>query len=531
MDGSPTNTTVVIAPENASAPDELPDYNAIHAELEGKIKQVAKGDANRALAMAEKLVASPLPLSLLRGLSDALAKQTGADKAQLWNEIKHARIKHEQAVRAAADDDSANEPSPYFLENPEPISPEQLTFLLAWVLDQIVKVIQRRVVCPVESAWAVALWVACTWGVRPPGAPGGPYIFPRLLIWAATARAGKSTLLETVMALSRSPMMASNISVAALFRSISAFFPTLGLDEADISLRNNPELISVMNGGHMRNGSVLRTQEVQARDANGGMTKDHKPRAYSSWCPMAIAGIGRQAFTTEDRSIRISLQRQPAALLGDPMDFEKLRATREHIASALGGYADAMADAMAQCSPPVAFPPWVGSRDRDNWRPLIHVADLAGGAWPDRVRKAMEALCADAADRRSAPEQLLADIRAYVREHRLAAAEGLLRRWADAKLKAAGLPPHTPPQRHALAGGTPGKLSHPAMPLGFIRSADLAAWLMDKDDSPVARERDVNAAKLKIATMLRGFGIRPGQRGEGRGYPMAPLKQAWRRYL
>jgi hypothetical protein len=145
----------------------------------------------------------------------------------------------------------------------------------------------------------------------------------------------------------------------------------------------------------------------------------------------------------------------------------------------------------------------------------------------------MQSLCADAADRRSAPEQLLADIRAYAREPRVAAAEGLLRRWANAKLVAAGKPPLPPPKQHALAGGPPGASAPPQQrPLGFIRSADLAPWLMNKDDSPIAKERDVGAAKLKIATMLRGFDdIRPIQLSEGRGYRVQPLKRAWRRYL
>jgi putative DNA primase/helicase len=51
---------------------------------------------------------------------------------------------------------------------------------------------------------------------------------------------------------------------------------------------------------------------------------------------------------------------------------------------------------------------------RDNWEPLVAVADLAGGDWPSRARKAAVLLCAEDVDadlEASLGLRLLADIR------------------------------------------------------------------------------------------------------------------------
>jgi hypothetical protein len=502
---------------NAETSQKGPDPQATFDMLKHRIENLAAGDINEAELIKSELVASSLPPEYFKLTIKLLAGRAGADAAAMYKEVMRARASLEQSRAPSSNAEAEDGPSPYLLPEPAECDPQDLK-VLAFVLDQIVKVIQRRVVCSIEAAWAIALWIVCTWGLRPPGVAGGPYIFPRLLITAPTKRAGKSTLLETVMALCRRPIMASNITVAALFRTISAFFPTLGIDEADNSLRNNPELIGVTNSGHSRNGSVIRAVEVQKRRAGGGAMKDFEPRAYSTFCPMVIAGIGRQAHTTADRSIRIAMQRQPASALSNPMEFDKLRAVREHVAPMLAAHADAMAGAMAQDGPPIVFPAWLGSRDRDNWRPLIRVADLAGDPWPARIQQAVNALCRDGDDRLSTGEQLLADIREFAREERIVAASRLLTRWAAAK----GL-------QHSV--GTNPLAGRSGRPCDFILSADLAAWLMQKDDSIIARERDVNAAKLKISGLLRGFGIRPVQRNVGRGYQLRSLKIAWRRYL
>jgi hypothetical protein len=75
-------------------------------------------------------------------------------------------------------------------------------------------------------------------------------------------------------------------------------------------------------------------------------------------------------------------------------------------------------------------------------------------------------------------------------------------------------------------------------PYWFIPSDNLASWLRKIDDNPVAiyRMEDEGVAKLKIAELLRHFGIQPERvprRINGqltRGYLLAPFRPVWRSY-
>jgi putative DNA primase/helicase len=51
------------------------------------------------------------------------------------------------------------------------------------------------------------------------------------------------------------------------------------------------------------------------------------------------------------------------------------------------------------------------NRAADNWRPLLAIADAAGGAWPEKARKAAVALAGGEIDEVSRTELLLSDIR------------------------------------------------------------------------------------------------------------------------
>jgi hypothetical protein len=68
------------------------------------------------------------------------------------------------------------------------------------------------------------------------------------------------------------------------------------------------------------------------------------------------------------------------------------------------------ATALAAADP--AMPASIVSRVADNWRPLLVVADLAGGIWPERGRKASTELTAEGDDQGSIRVALLTDIRA-----------------------------------------------------------------------------------------------------------------------
>jgi len=74
-----------------------------------------------------------------------------------------------------------------------------------------------------------------------------------------------------------------------------------------------------------------------------------------------------------------------------------------------------------------ALPEELRDRARDNWRLLVAIAELAGGPWPARARKAAALLSGGTAEGTQAPAvQLLADLRDLFRERgvdRLASAD------------------------------------------------------------------------------------------------------------
>jgi len=72
-------------------------------------------------------------------------------------------------------------------------------------------------------------------------------IAPLADITAPEKRCGKSQLPFLLGKLTYQPLTASNISPAALFRSIDAWKPTLLVDEADAFMRDNEELRALLN--------------------------------------------------------------------------------------------------------------------------------------------------------------------------------------------------------------------------------------------------------------------------------------------
>ncbi len=234
-------------------------------------------------------------------------------------------------------------------------------------------------------------------------------IFPKLLITAATKRAGKTTLIEVLEAVCRSAVLASSMSAAVLFRCIDRWHPTLLLDEIDAWLRDNEEARGIVNAGHTRRTAfVFRC-----------VGDDHTPTRFSVWSPMALAGIGKPADTILDRSIEITLKRKLAAEKCEriPVDlFERCRDIRR---KAERWRADNAA-ALTAADPPV---PVVGNdRAEDNWRPLLAMADLIG--WSDKARSVFLGLHqSDVEDDDGIITMLLADIQSVFTIDRMHSAD------------------------------------------------------------------------------------------------------------
>ncbi|WP_174769873.1 DUF3631 domain-containing protein [Paraburkholderia hayleyella] len=261
----------------------------------------------------------------------------------------------------------------------------------AALLDELVRVVQRFIVCNTATAHATALWITMTWLID------SVDVAPIAAITAPEKRCGKSQLLFLIGRLSSRPLAASNITPAALFRAIEAWKPTLLIDEADAFMRENEELRGLLNCGHTRDSAyVVRT-----------VGDDHMPKQFFVWGAKAIAGIGHLADTLMDRSITLELRRKLAHEQVDklrhaePGLFERLRAK-------LARWADDNEETVRVARPVILDA--LHDRAADNWEPLLQIAGNAGGAWPERARQTALVLSGGSEQAQSTGTELLADI-------------------------------------------------------------------------------------------------------------------------
>ena len=270
---------------------------------------------------------------------------------------------------------------------PEPVDGKVL-------LEELQGIVKRYVVLPEGGATAIALWSENTY------VHDASDISPNLGIGSPEKRCGKTTVLSVLGQLVSRAVPASNISPAALFRTVEEYRPTLIIDEAETFVKDNEELRGILNAGHGRqNAFVIRT-----------VGDDHKPRLFSTWCPKAFALIGRLPETLEDRSIVIPMRRRAPGedverFRLDRLDLEGLR--RKSVRWAVDHLEE-----LRGADP--EMPEGLGDRAADNWRPLLAIADLAGGEWPERAREAAKALSGssqDNDDEGSVRSMLLKDLR------------------------------------------------------------------------------------------------------------------------
>jgi hypothetical protein len=260
------------------------------------------------------------------------------------------------------------------------------------LLDALSEVIKRHVVMAKHSRDLAALWAVhtCLLDVF--------MITPRLAVRSPVKRCGKTTLLDVLGRLVHRPLSAANISAAAVFRVVESHRPCLLIDEADTFLRDNVELGGVLNSGHRRGGAVLRTTG-----------DDHEPRSFATYAACVIALIGQLPGTLADRSVTIDLKRRLPNETIEPFRLDRT-GHLDVLARQITRWAQDNAEAVRAADP--EMPEGIYNREADNLRPLLAIADVAGGEWPERARKAAVAShIAEGDDSASRMEQLFADIR------------------------------------------------------------------------------------------------------------------------
>ena len=227
---------------------------------------------------------------------------------------------------------------------------------------------------------------------------------PRLAFLSPEPASGKSRALEATEPLVPHPVIAVNVSPAYLFRKVGAEDgpPTILYDEIDTvfgakTKDNNEEVRALLNAGHRRGA-------VAGRCVTKGKTVETEEiPAYSA---VALAGLGWLPDTVLSRSVVVRMRRRKP---GEQVESWRQRihiAEGERIRSAIEIWARTIEDITWP-----ELPAGIEDRDADVWGPLIAVADIVGGEWPKRARKAAVELVTAAKDAEpSLGIQLLTDL-------------------------------------------------------------------------------------------------------------------------
>lgn len=208
---------------------------------------------------------------------------------------------------------------------------------------------------------------------------------------------GKTLLLELLGHLVWRPLARRNTDAGGGLPDCRCVCPTLMIDEADKFIRSsrNPELIGILNASHHRRTAVV--PRIRGR----------KLKMFSAWCTYAFTGIGRLDDQQQSRCISLMLKR---AL---PQELSVLKLVEDGVSPELIDCGRKFARwAMDQRElPTIEVPSAVLYRDRDNWRPLLRIAELVGEEWPHRAK--MAAISTSGVIRSAGDiVPLLADIRA-----------------------------------------------------------------------------------------------------------------------
>jgi hypothetical protein len=258
------------------------------------------------------------------------------------------------------------------------------------LLNEMQGVFNRYLVLPKHATASLALWTLHTYSFHLGN------ISAYLALLSPEKRCGKTTAISVLSEIAHRALPASNISGAAVFRVIEKYAPTLMIDEADSFVRDNEELRGILNAGNCRGTAFV------IRCVGEGSSLQEK--VFGCFGLKLFAGIGKLAGTLEDRSIIIRMRRK----LGSEGVERLRRLDGSDLRQKCMRWTDDHQDQIEEADPPI--PDELNDRAADIWRPLITIADLAGGEWPGIARKAAIGL-SEEKDDDSLNVKLLSDIR------------------------------------------------------------------------------------------------------------------------
>jgi hypothetical protein len=352
----------------------------------------------------------------------------------------------------------------------------------AEILCEVERFIRRFVSLSPAQAGITALWAAHSHAFT--AATTTPYLH----INSAEKQSGKTRLLEVLELLTANPWLTGRTSPAALSRKIDGEAPTLLLDESDAAFGGDKEYTEVLRGilntGHRLGGKT---------SVCVGQGKDISVRDFSTFCPKAIAGLGKLPDTVADRSIPIVLKRATSGEIPERFRRRAVEGEATELRDRLAQWAGGIFDALDKVEP--FLPESLSDRQQDGAEPLLAIADAAGGDWPYNARQSLVSLFGRAEHAESIGTRLLADIRAVFDEVK------------TDKISS-----------HSLVEA-----------LVAIETAPWSEWSHGKPITPARLSRllrpfDIGPHNIKIKTT-------EGKDQVPKGYELADFEDSWRRYL
>jgi putative DNA primase/helicase len=270
---------------------------------------------------------------------------------------------------------------------PEPVNGQKL-------FDEIKVLLMRIVVMPKWAVEAVVLWIVHTYAFELRN------VATYLGIESPEKECGKTTLMSLLSRLVNRPEVASNISSPAFYRAIEELRPTLLIDEADTLLPGNAQLRGILNSGYTQEMAyVLRITSDPLPESSTSTAKTGKKTKggsrlarFSCWGPKAIAQIGNLPDTLRSRCIVIRMQKKTAHEQCER--FQEDKALFARLRSQCVRFVLDHAAKIAAARP--ELPKALSDRGVQIWEPLVILADLAGGDWPQAARQAAVGLSASA---------------------------------------------------------------------------------------------------------------------------------------
>ncbi len=267
---------------------------------------------------------------------------------------------------------------------PEPVDGNVL-------LDEVRGVLLLFLVLPQWAAETLALWILHTFAFEHRD------VSTYIGLESPEKRCGKTTLLTVLSDMVNRPVVAANISSSAFFRVIEETRPTLLIDETDTFLTKDEAMRGILNAGyHRKTAFVMRVTTQAGERESVSVSERDMPGSrlvrFSCWCPKVMAAIGRLPETLGDRCIIIRMERKTAEERCDRLRNLDATVLRRKCARFVLDHAAAIATAQ-----PV-LPASLNDRAADICEPLLVLADLAGGHWPETARKAMIGLSERAQD-------------------------------------------------------------------------------------------------------------------------------------